>query len=164
MKKLVMVLSLICLTSTAAAEGGVAIRTDNLRIKPFQDAVVSASITTGMRAEILQQQGGWWQVKTIKGKGWVRMLSIRRDAAGNRSSASSLRTLASGRSGTGRVVATTGIRGLNEEQLKMAQFNESEIALAESYASSSSQATAFAQAGKLTVKKIDYLPMLGAAQ
>ena len=164
MKKIVMILGLLCLSGNVAAEGGVAIKNDSLRTKPFQDAAVNAAIATGARAEILQQQGGWWQVKTPSATGWVRMLSIRRDAAATGSSASSLSKLASGRAGTGRVVATTGIRGLNEEQLKAAQYNEGEIALAETYASSQKEAANFAQSGKLSAKKIDYLATPGAAQ
>lgn len=163
MKKLILMLSLILLTGNAAAEGGVAIKRDSLRTKPFQDAPISASLAAATRAEILQQQDGWWRIKTASGTGWVRMLSIRRDAA-TTSSTSSLSKLASGRAGTGRVVATTGIRGLNEEQLKAAQYNEAEITLAESYVSSATQAAAFAQAGKLRAQKIAYLPATGAAQ
>lgn len=163
MKKLILMLSLILWTGNAAAESGVAIKRDSLRTKPFQDAPISASIAAATRAEILQQQGGWWRIKTASGTGWVRMLSIRRDAA-TTSSASSLSKLASGRAGTGRVVATTGIRGLNEEQLKAAQYNEAEVALAESYASSATQAAVFAQAGKLRAQKIVYLPATGDAQ
>ena len=163
MKKLILMLSLILWTGNAAAESGVAIKRDSLRTKPFQDAPISASLAAATRAEILQQQGGWWRIKTASGTGWVRMLSIRRDAA-TTSSASSLSKLASGRAGTGRVVATTGIRGLNEEQLKAAQYNEAEVALAESYASSATQAAAFAQAGKLRAQKIVYLPATGDAQ
>lgn len=164
MKKLILMLSLILSTGNAAAESGVAIKRDSLRTKPFQDAPIGASIAAATRAEILQQQGGWWRIKTASGTGWVRMLSIRRDAAATTSSASSLSKLASGRAGTGRVIATTGIRGLNEEQLKAAQYNEAEITLAESYASSATQAAAFAQAGKLRAQKIVYLPATGAAQ
>jgi hypothetical protein len=56
------------------------------------------------------------------------------------------------------VVATTGIRGLNEEELKAAQFNEAEVRLAESYAVSKEQAQQFATEGKLLARKFDYLP------
>lgn len=164
MKNLVRVFILILWSGYAAAESGMAIKNDRLRVKPFQDAAVSASLTTGTRAKILQQQGGWWRVQTTRGTGWVRMLSIRRDATGSGSSASSLSKLASGRAGTGRVVATTGIRGLSEAQLKAAQYNEEEVVLAESYASSSGQAATFAEETQLRAQKIDYLTATGAAQ
>jgi predicted ThiF/HesA family dinucleotide-utilizing enzyme len=56
------------------------------------------------------------------------------------------------------VVATTGIRGLNEEELKAAKFNEAEVKLVESYSASKAQAQQFANEGKLVARKFDYLP------
>lgn len=148
-----------------AGESGSAIKADSLRAEPYQDAKVTAQIAKGERANILKTSGGWSQVKTAKATGWVRMLSIRRDAARNTaSSGSTLAALASGRSGKGKIVATTGIRGLNEEELKAAQYSESEIKLAESYGSSKTEARRFAQGGKLVAQQIDYLPATGGAQ
>jgi hypothetical protein len=56
------------------------------------------------------------------------------------------------------VVATTGIRGLNEEELKSAKFNETELKLAESFITSPPEAQKFAAQGKLGARKFDYLP------
>ena len=148
-----------------AGESGVAVKADSLRAEPFQDARALGQVGKGERADILKKNGGWLQIKTAKGTGWIRMLSIRRDAAGSSARpGSSLAALASGRAGTGRVVATTGIRGLNEEELKAAKYNEAEIKLAESYGSSKGEAQKFAQKGKLVAQKLDYLPASGAAQ
>lgn len=145
-----------------AGESGSAIKADSLRDQPFQDAKVTAQIAKGEHADILKSSGGWSQVKTAKGTGWVRMLSLRRDAARNTAtSGSSLSTLAAGRSGTGKIVATTGIRGLNEEELKAAQYNEGEVTLTESYSSTKTEAQKFALAGKLVAQKVDYLPAPG---
>lgn len=148
-----------------AGESGTAIKADSLRAEPFQDARTTGQIAKGEHADILKTSGGWSQVKTAKASGWVRMLSIRRDAARNSaSSGSSLAALASGRAGTGRVVATTGIRGLNEEELKAAKYSESEIKLAESYGSSKAEARKFAQTGKLVAQQIDYLSAPGGSK
>jgi uncharacterized protein YgiM (DUF1202 family) len=157
---------LVLATSAAmAGESGIAVKADSLRDQPFQDGRVLAQIAKGERAEILKTSGGWSQVKTAKGSGWVRMLSIRRNAArSGATSGSSLSALASGRAGTGKIVATTGIRGLNEEELKAARYNESEVALAESYESSKTAARQFAQKGKLVAQPVEYLPASGAAK
>ena len=56
---------------------------------------------------------------------------------------------ASGRAGTGQVVSTTGIRGLSEEELKAAKFNESEVKTLEGYTLSADEGRQFANAGKL---------------
>jgi hypothetical protein len=87
------------------------------------------------------------------------MLSVRKGkAARGGSDASGLLGLASGRAGTGKVVATTGIRGLNEEELKAAKFDGKELERAESYATSKQAAAKFAAQGKLAARKFDYLP------
>jgi len=143
-----------------AAESGVAIKADELKAEPFRDARSVGALEAGDKVKIVKKKGGWLSVKSEKGKGWVRMLSIRRGAAPAKSTAgaSSLSGLASGRAGTGKVVATTGIRGLNEEELKAAKYDEAEVTLAESYSSSRAEAKKFADKGKLKVQKVDYIP------
>ena len=109
--------------------------------------------------DILGKDGGWFKIKSAKGSGWVRMLSIRKgDARKGGGDTAGLLSVASGRAGTGKVVATTGIRGLNEEELKAAKFNAEELKQAESYATSPPQAQKFGAQGKLVARKFDYLP------
>lgn len=147
------------LAATQAAESGTMLKADNLKAEPFRDAKTVATLATGDKVDILRKDGGWYRVKSAKGSGWVRMLSIRKgDAARGGSDASGLLGLASGRAGTGKVVATTGIRGLNEEELKAAKFDGKELERAESYAATKSDAAKFAAQGKLAARKFDYLP------
>ncbi len=142
-----------------AAESGTALKNDDIKAEPFRDAKTVATLATGDKVDILKKDGGWFQVKSAKGQGWVRMLSIRKgDVRKGGSDASGLLGLASGRAGTGKVVATTGIRGLNEEELKAAKFNEEELKRAESYATSKSAAAKFAAQGQLAARPFDYLP------
>jgi len=150
---------LLLSAAVCAAESGTALKSDELKAEPFRDAKTVASLATGDKVEILKKDGGWLQVKSAKGSGWVRMLSIRKGAARKGSGdTAGLLGLASGRAGTGKVVATTGIRGLNEEELKSAKFNEQELKLDESYATSRAGAQKFAAQGKLAARKFDYLP------
>ncbi len=141
-----------------AGEAGTALKADAIRAEPFSDAKTVATLATGDKVDILKRSGGWLQVKSSKGKGWVRMLSIRTGAAKKGADAAGLLGLASGRAGTGKVVATTGIRGLGEEDLRAAKFNEKEVALAESYAVKKADAKKFAAQGKLAARPFDYLP------
>ena len=142
-----------------AAESGTALKADDLKTEPFRDARAVAKLAAGDKVDILKKDGGWYQVKSAKGKGWVRMLSIRKgDARKGGSDTGGLLALSSGRAGTGKVVATTGIRGLNEEELKAAKFDEAELKRAESYATNKSAAAKFAAAGKLAARPFDYLP------
>lgn len=140
-------------------ESGTMLKSDDIKAEPFRDAKTIATLATGDKVDILKKDGGWYQVKSAKGNGWVRMLSIRKgEAVKGGSSASGLLALGSGRAGTGKVVATTGIRGLNEEELKAAKFDEEELKRAESYAANKQAAAKFAAQGKLLARKFDYLP------
>ena len=144
--------------SAWAGESGIALKDDSLRKEPYSDAATAGNIKRNDKIEILEKKGAWLKVKTSGGSGWVRMLSVRRGTAAQGSSGQGVLNLASGRSGTGQVVATTGVRGLNEEELKAAKFNEAEIKQMEAYAASADNARQFAQAGGLQARKLDYLP------
>ncbi len=152
-------LGLLLQSAAMAAESGTALKADAIRAEPFGDAKTVATLAAGDKVDILKKDGGWLQVKSVKGKGWVRMLSIRKgDTRKGAGAAAGLLGLASGRAGTGKVVATTGIRGLNEEELKAASFNEKELKLDESYAVSKADAQKFAKQGKLVARPFGYLP------
>ncbi|MBY0576892.1 MAG: SH3 domain-containing protein [Gallionellaceae bacterium] len=159
MTRLILTLAALLLSGALhAAESGTALKSDDLKAEPFRDAKTVATLTSGDKVDILNKDGGWLQVNSAKGKGWVRMLSIRKgDAHKGSGDTSGLLGLASGRAGTGKVVATTGIRGLNEEELKSAKFNGEELKRAESYASSKPEAAKFAASGKLAARPFDYL-------
>ena len=145
--------------TAVAGERGTSLKADDLKTEPFRDARTVGSLNAGDSVEILKKQGGWFQVKSAMGSGWVRMLSIRRGEARKGSGdVEGVLDLASGRAGTGRVVATTGIRGLDEEDLKAAKYNEAELKKAESYATTRAAAQRFAVSGNLVARKVDYLP------
>lgn len=158
-KIMLAIIAMLAMHSAWAAESGTALKADAIRAEPFGDAKTVAALSVGDKVEILKKNGGWLQVKSAKGSGWVRMLSIRKGEARKGSGdAAGLLGLASGRAGTGKVVATTGIRGLNEEELKSAKFNATELKLAESFATNRPEAQKFAAQGKLAARKFDYLP------
>lgn len=150
LKVLLFLTPLLCLQAAIAAETGTALKNDTLRKEPYADAKTSGSLTRGEPVDILKKQGAWLQIKTRKTTGWVRLLSVKRGAATSGNQAAGVLAAASGRAGTGQVVSTTGIRGLNEEELKAAKFNESEVKTLESYTLSADDGRQFANAGKLT--------------
>ena len=153
--KTLLLIALISPILLLAGESGVAIKLDSLRAEPFADAKTIGSINKNDSVEILTKKGAWLQVKSKKSTGWVRLLSIKRGGAS--SSGSAISDVASGRTGTGKVVSTTGIRGLSAEELKAAKFNEEEMKKMESYQTSSSEAKTYASAGGLGATKMSYL-------
>lgn len=142
-----------------AAETGSVIRSDGIKVEPFRDAKTIATLSVGDKVEIVKKDGGWLQIKSPKGKGWVHMLNIRKgDMRKDSGDIDGLLSMASGRAGTGKIVATTGIRGLDEVELQSAKYNEAELKLVESYAITRAEAQVFATKGKLVARKFDYLP------
>lgn len=141
-----------------AADTGTLTRAETLREKPFADAKMLAAAAAGTKVAIVTRNGGWYQVKAGGKTGWVRMLSVRRSAAASGSSIAGLAGVASGRTGTGTVTTTTGVRGLDTEELKAATFDEAQVARAESYRVSRKDAEAYAKLAKLTTRNAAPLP------
>lgn len=162
MGKILFALALAWPLSISAALGGetgTALRTTAIRMEPYLDAKAADSLARGDQVEIVKRQGGWYLVKNKKGVGWVRMLSIRRgEARKGGIETDKILGLASGRAGTGKVVSTTGIRGLTEEDLKKAKFNEAELKQLEASTTGEEELRKFAAEGKLVARKLDYLP------
>lgn len=138
-----------------AGDAGTALKADVLRAEPFADAKTVGNINKNDALDILNKKGAWLQVKNKTKTGWVRILSVKRGGAS--SSGSSVADIASGRTGTGKVVSTTGIRGLSAEELKAAKFNEDEMKKMESYTLSAADGQKFAAAGGLASNKLAYL-------
>ena len=158
MKKHLKLLILYALASpilVLAGEIGIALKMDSLRTEPFADAKTIGSLNKNDSVEILSKKGAWLQVKSKKSTGWVRLLSVKRGGASI--SGSSISDVASGRTGTGKVVSTTGIRGLSAEELKAAKFNEDEMKKMESHTLSANDGRSFANAGGLSATKMSYL-------
>lgn len=149
---------------TYAANDATLLKADTLRSKPFLDAPSQANLSRGAVVSIIKKQGAWANVKAGKRSGWVRSLSLKTGAALPTSNMASINT---GRLGTGKIVTTTGVRGLEADgstaTLDNAQFNAEELAAAEANAVSADKAKAFAKSGKLTVHTVNWLDQ-GAAQ
>ena len=156
--------TLICIAVASpilalAGDAATAIKADSLRKEPYADAKTVGSLAKNDSVEILSKKGAWLQVKSKKSTGWVRLLSVKRGGAtSNQSgSGSAISDVASGRTGTGKVVSTTGIRGLSAEELKAAKFNEDEMKKMESYQTSAADAKSYAASGGLSATKMVYL-------
>lgn len=157
-------LLVIGLTSPVLAfsgEAGTALKADTLRATPFADSKSVGTLSKNDAVDIVAKKGAWLQVTTLKSAskkntGWVRLLSVKRGVASSSNQVKGLADVVSGRAGTGKVVATTGIRGLSAEELKTAQFNETEMKKLESYTLTASDGQKFATAGGLTATKLPY--------
>ena len=155
MKKLFLLL--LCAPLLAlAGEAGTALKADSVRAEPYADAKTTGSLNKGDSVEILTKKGAWLQIKSKKSAGWVRLLSVKRGSSAGGNALGGAIDVASGRAGTGKVVATTGIRGLSAEELKSAKFSEVEMKKMESYTASASEGEKFASEGGLSKANLAY--------
>ena len=160
-KHILWLLTAFACSQAAAAETGVALKADQLRADTFSDAKVVGSVSKNDAVEILNKKGAWLQIKSAGKTGWVRLLTVKRNNTGGNNVAGVV-GVATGRSGTGKVVSTTGIRGLSAEDLKTAQFNEAETKKLESYTVNADDAKQFASSGGLSSRSYPYFT--GSAQ
>lgn len=160
-KRFIVLLAACCCSSAIAADTGLVLKPDQLRADAFSDAKVVGNVNKNDAVDILNKKGAWLQIKSAGKTGWVRLLTVKRNTASGNHVAGVV-GVATGRSGTGKVVSTTGIRGLSAEDLKTAQFNEAETKKLESYTVSADEAKKYAASGGLNSQQFPYF--LGGSQ
>lgn len=142
----------------AYAEPATVIRATDLKREPATDAATVASIAENTAVDALERKGGWTRVKAPAGEGWVRMLALRFGTAATvKTGSSGLTQLFNvARTGTSGTQVTTGVRGLEAEQIAAAQPNPAELAKLERFAADRAAAEKFAADGNLAAKALDY--------
>ena len=163
LQRMVLLISLLVAVTANAAERGTLIKQEDIKAEPYRDAKTIGTLNRNATVEIIKRSSGWMQISYGKKKGWVRMLSVRLGTGAAKPGAGQevkgVLALASGRAGKGSVVSTTGIRGLSEEDLKSAKFDEAQIKKDESFLVTRDEAKKFAAQGKLIQRQVDYLPV-----
>lgn len=151
------------LTALAHAEQiAYTVRSTEIKQQPFSDAPTVATLGEKTQVNILSRQGGWMNISSERGSGWVRLLSLRSSSTATKKGDSGLISLLNvGRTGSSGVTVATGVRGLSEEDLKNAQPNPRELEKLRRYAVDKPQAQNFARGAKLQTQQMDYLPSNG---
>ena len=156
-----LVLLALNFTGVAWADSGVMLRDDSLRAGPSARAEKLGVVKKASPVIILENQGGWTRVSLGRAQGWVRLLFVRRGPASRtdlKGSLESAKEAASTSSVPGRITATAGLRGLDEADLKGAQYNEAELQWLDNHGVSSAEAKAFAAKAGLVARSLDYIP------
>lgn len=172
---------LVLATAVAAPSSGVIVRTAALKENPAFGSKSLTSLAPGARVKVLERQGGWQNVSLQNSpnvKGWVRTYEVRTDiepgenpqvvtnkgseggvlAGLSRASAGLFgrRDGAAGKNDTS-TVATIGVRGLSETDLKKAKPNPAELEKLHGYSADAAAAQDYARAGKLKSRDVDAL-------
>ncbi|MCD6664215.1 MAG: SH3 domain-containing protein [Comamonas sp.] len=129
-----------------------------LRATPSLNAKALRQLDVGAPVQALQTQGGWLRVKVGEQQGWVRLTHVHAVAAARPAPQGAGNALASLFTGTSTApTATTGTRGLTQEQLANAQPAPQEVRQLDRYAVSAADARRFARGGRLSATRIsDY--------
>jgi hypothetical protein len=149
---------LLFLPLAALAEPATVIRATELKQAPASDSDTVAALAEQTAVEVLERKSGWIRVKSAGGEGWVRMLALRLGGAtAAKPGASGLTQMFNvARTGTSGTQVTTGVRGLDAEQIANAQPNPAELAKLEKFAADRDAAASFATQGKLSPTSVDY--------
>jgi hypothetical protein len=145
-------LLLLCVPLLASAEPAPVVRTTELKKSPATDAPTVAELAPTTLVDALERRGGWTRIKAQAGEGWVKMLALRYGATGpgRRSGDSGLSQLFNvARTGSSGTQVTTGVRGLDAEQIANAAPNAVELKKMQGFAASADAAAKFAAQGKL---------------
>ncbi len=183
MKRCIWILGvLLSTTAVAAPLDGVIVRTAALKETPAFTAKSSTNLAPGARVKVLERQGGWQNVSLLASpnvKGWVRTYEVRTNiepganpsVVKNKDSDDGVLGGLAGlsRAGAGLLgnrenanrndgmVATIGVRGLSEEDLKKAKPSPTEFAKLMQYGVDAEAAHKYAKAGELKSQTVEAL-------
>jgi hypothetical protein len=142
----------------ALAAPGVMLKDDELRATASATAASAGHVAKGAAVEVLARQGGWTQVAAGELKGWVRILAVRVETTGTSGSGLAGLVEVTSKRDSSRVVATAGLRGLSEEELKSARFDASQLMNLDRYQVDRAAAEQYARAVGLVHRDLGYLP------
>jgi hypothetical protein len=148
---------LLLLPGLALAEPATVIRATELKKAPASDAPTVAQLAENATVEAFERDKGWTRVKAPEGEGWVRMLALRYGATAPKAGDTGLSQLFNvARTGSSGTQVTTGVRGLEAQQIADAKPNPAELARLQEFAADRGAAAAFAAEGKLSAKSVEY--------
>ena len=150
--------------SLSAAQPATVIHGTPLYAEPFTDATQTGQLNPETAVTITKRKGGWYQIQTPDGNGWVRLTTLRlqghKQPNGSGSSLNSLGggngLFSTGRASNSDVTAATGIRGLENESLNTSANRSPANQLLNRIAVPTAAARAFAQQGHLQPQPLTY--------
>jgi len=162
LSRLIATLMLTCLGAGVAwAENATLTRASDLKAKPFIDAPTVISLPEQSKVQIIGNEGGWTQIRSVEGKsGWVRLLNVRPDSKGDSGAGVGKGIASLGnvvRTGTTGTTATTGTKGISQDDLARATPNYQEVKRMNENKVSSREAERYAVSNKLKARSMDYL-------
>ena len=151
-----LLLALILFPLLCQAEPATLVRATQLKQEPATDAATVGQLAENAAVDALERRGGWTRVKSASGEGWVKMLALRYGALAKGGDTGVQQLFNAARTGSSGTQVTTGVRGLDAEQLANARPNAAELQKMQGYAASKDAAAGFAASGKLQAQSVGY--------
>ena len=153
------------LGDVAAQEQAFTNRATELRDRPGLEGKLLDSLNENLAVKVLQRQGGWTRVEANQKQGWVRVFHLRfpstvetsSSGGGALSGLTSVFGFGNRNQPQTSKVATIGIRGLSEEELKNASPNPDAVRKLQSFRSDKAAAERFAREAKLNAQQVAYV-------
>ena len=123
-----------------------------LRKSPNIKSEVIGKVSKG-EVEVIDKKGFWIKVKKDSVEGWTKLNNVEIDKDSN----FSLSSLNTGREGSGNIVSTSGVRGLDGEDITNAQPDINEFEKLKKLTVQKSTGETFSQNSKLITKKIEFI-------
>jgi uncharacterized protein YgiM (DUF1202 family) len=130
-----------------AGQSGTTTRPAELRSSTLADGKVLQTLPANTKVDVVKRVGGWYEVRTAAGaQGWVRLWLLRfsTQTGGGAALKENVAVLGSGRSSSTYTTATTGVRGLSEEELAKAVPDPAAVQALEKLAVTPADARGFA--------------------
>jgi hypothetical protein len=115
-----------------------------------------AQVSENAAVDALERKGGWVRIKSGGAEGWVKMLALRYGGAAKAGDTGLQQAFNVARTGSSGTQVTTGVRGLDEQQLANAQPNLAEFAKLNRFAVERDAASAFAAQAQLSPARVEY--------
>lgn len=143
-----------------AATEAVTVSKAELKKNPKRKAEVIATLGADAPIEVLGRKGGWYQASTASGTGWVKLSLVKLATAEpqREKSNAGVALMNVARTGKSSQTVATGIRGLDEEDLKSAVANPKEVEKLKQYSVNAEKAREFGKQGKLKTLELAYFP------
>lgn len=132
-------------------------RDSPLYAEPRLEAAQVTQLKQGATGEVVGKEGAWLNLKTAGGSGWLFSFNVRFQSQKAEGGDGSALGRVFGPRRNVNVTAAIGIRGLDEQDLKQASYNDAQMKLFDSYAASKQAAEDGARATGLAPVTVDYL-------
>ena len=123
-----------------------------LRKSPNIKSEVIGKVSKG-EVEVIDKKGFWIKVKKNSVEGWTKLNNVKIDKDSN----FSLSSLNTGREGSGNIVSTSGVRGLDGEDITNAQPDIDEFEKLKKFKADKSIGENFSNQSNLITKEIEFI-------